>query len=332
MKRRSAFTLIELLVVMAIIAVLAGLLLPAVQKVRESANKARCVNNLKQISLGFTQHADILNRFPDAGRNAYMVGATGTPLAGQPVPGISPFDMNAALDTQPCCTGTNYQRDEWSWTYWIMPYIEQGNLFTLPETSANNATIKGTPIPVYYCPSRRQVIRYGTGSGQAKVDYAGNAGTMSYGRDGVVVNKFYGPVKRDDIRDGMSNTIMVGEKRMKLDGLGQTYDDNEPAVAPGWDSEIFRQAATDSDIPGSRGPNRDMRDGVATSVNGPDGLSASNQFGSSHLATANFAMCDGAVRSIRSIPTRKCFVACAFGMTGSRSMTADSKSTAGARK
>src|SRR5262245_49708959 len=97
---RRGFTLIELLVVIAIIAILLGLLLPAVQKVRAAAARIQCYNNLKQMGIAWHTYHDAYNAFPHGGSNA---------------PGSSMASMT--------------DRDQWSWHYRIMPYIEQGPLY-----------------------------------------------------------------------------------------------------------------------------------------------------------------------------------------------------------
>jgi prepilin-type N-terminal cleavage/methylation domain-containing protein len=223
MLKRRGFTLIELLVVIAIIAVLIGLLLPAVQKVREAANRAACSNNLKQMGLGIHMYQDTFKIFPwganDDGRDA----------------------MGNVISFLP-------------WGANILPYIEEGNLYNRmdpnkifngppnntdsPDPGKNPAA---TPLKIYTCPSspsKGQIYQdtwdnspcaYGTYSGPgtwtvAASDYIGIGGLLGrvaryldigsgpgrgFPHEGLLNDNFQ--VRISQISDGLSNTWMVGE-------------------------------------------------------------------------------------------------------------------------
>ncbi len=122
---RVAFTLIELLVVIAIIGVLAALLLPAVQKVREAANRATCTNNLKQIALAVHAFHHTNRRFP------YNSIASGAPTSHAPT-------------------------TSWSWLARVLPYIDQDNIYlkgSIPGKTLVQSNVTGLPIKLLFCPS-----------------------------------------------------------------------------------------------------------------------------------------------------------------------------------
>ena len=136
--KRPSFTLIELLVVIAIIAVLIGLLLPAVQKVREAANRMKCQNNLKQLALGLHGFHDVNGKFPP-GQLKTAFPAWGVPTA-----------------------GLNH-----GWAVFVLPYVEQQNLYNtyhwnLFSADQANQTLMAHPLRLFQCPSVPQQDRYYT--------------------------------------------------------------------------------------------------------------------------------------------------------------------------
>ena len=267
-RTRSAFTLIELLVVIAIITILIGLLLPAVQKVREAANRMKCTSHLKQIGLAFHNFHDTMGTLPTAG--SYDSG-------------------NPPTD-----------RRDWGWAYEILPYIEQDNLFQNPD----HAAVRRTPVVIYYCPSRRAPAVY---NGAAKTDYAGNGGTRpgSDGRDGAVCKAVgsntsfpAGALTLAQLTDGTANTIFVGEKLVNrpsmngVTGAGDDFTDNESWAGPGYaDGDIMRGVVAVNG--GWRTPVRDTNDRPC-----PD-TQLFWRFGAAHSSGCNFVFADGSVRMVR---------------------------------
>jgi prepilin-type N-terminal cleavage/methylation domain-containing protein len=218
MDRRRAFTLIELLVVIAIIAILIGLLLPAVQKVRNAADRLRCVNNLKQIGLALHSYHDQKGTLPPA------IAEPAAPTY------ISP------------------QFKYVSWLARILPFVEQKSLYDsgLPvqstgvaqsmvqafksqdTTGANPYNSEdpftspphrglGTVMDLYKCPSdaRQYLAQYADGLTVAFTGYLANNGTNAKDRDGVIY--WNSKVALLDITDGTSNTLMVGERPPSAD-------------------------------------------------------------------------------------------------------------------
>jgi prepilin-type N-terminal cleavage/methylation domain-containing protein/prepilin-type processing-associated H-X9-DG protein len=314
-RRRSAFTLIELLVVIAIIAILIGLLLPAVQKVREAAARLQCKNNLKQIGLAFHNFHDANYAMPKGGRD----GDVGAPNNAQTRDCCNWTDPQAASKN---AAGIMDDRSGFNFRYHILPYIEQDNLYR----TVSRATLYATPVKVYYCPTRRAPTVYGAGT---RCDYNGNAGTdfdngtARYGSlagtdrmqimNGFMVRENAPNVTIPGITDGTSNTIMVGEKWLHPNRHNADGGDNENHMNAGWDQCVVRIGGgtytyqynngqcngpyTNRTIPRTPQPDRD----APCVVNASGGATTiwNELFGSSHPGGANFVMGDGSVRTIK---------------------------------
>jgi prepilin-type N-terminal cleavage/methylation domain-containing protein len=278
-RQRLGFTLIELLVVIAIIAILIGLLLPAVQKVREAAARTQCGNNLKQLVLAIHNYHDVYRALPPT-RLDYDGGVT--------------------------------------WVVLILPYIEQDNFFKQWNLQnryyVHAASIRQTQVGLLYCPSRRSAADslisvqgdipqsgwptstpypgalgdYGVcegdnDNGQFNTDQADGAFILSDYTTGPnnTVARWRSRTRFSSIIDGLSNTIFVGEKHVRRGKFGR--EDNG-------DGSIYNGDPADQNAARVAGVNYPL----AASPDVPYNM----QFGSYHTGICQFALGDGSIRSI----------------------------------
>jgi prepilin-type N-terminal cleavage/methylation domain-containing protein/prepilin-type processing-associated H-X9-DG protein len=297
-RRLSAFTLIELLVVIAIIATLMGLLLPAVQKVREAAARMSCQNNLHQLAIAVHTYHDANRKLP---------------------PGAE-MDINAPAT--PAVAGT-------TWLVYILPNIEQGNLFTYYNTRAvgggytTQIQFGANRVPSYFCPAGSKALSAlatTTEPGNLSTHYYGimgpGSGTLNpYAKDAQGNPTLYavanpgtngayalppngngmliatqpswsnqGEVTLADVTDGTSNTLMIGEKSL-----------NEPANQTGGYLSWIRGNNGGSGAT-KNVPNAPLNS-AACFYNGSNNLN-DLAMGSNHAGGTNFALGDGSVRFI----------------------------------
>jgi prepilin-type N-terminal cleavage/methylation domain-containing protein/prepilin-type processing-associated H-X9-DG protein len=275
MARRTGFTLVELLVVIAIIGVLMALLLPAVQKVREAANRTKCFNNLKQIGLALLNYQFTQRTFP---------------------PGGTTFNGTAGN----------------SFHVYILPHLDQTALlerFNLSQTynagnlTSGNMSNRNLVPSVYLCPSQNTTIGSGADTDWSVVHYVGNMGPYGinpatgapyefipsttypgqhYATQGVLLAGWSG-IALSDINDGASNTILVGELSWNL------YVGSDNVGYRGWNRGCGDINNSNYGCIGCRN--------VAFGINNPASLHGGTDlgFGSLHPGGANFVFCDGSV-------------------------------------
>lgn len=263
-RRISGFTLVELLVVIAVIGLLVAILLPAVNAARQAARRTECTNHLKQLALAFELHEGATGRFPSAGWNWYdpPTYAHGVPLSGK--------------------------EQKAGWGFQVLPYIEA------------NSVVQAGPIPaiahldpLFFCPSRRspQKILWknnyrpplpaGAQIERALCDYA------AANRDGTGIVRRFEPTRAKDVKDGLSKTLLLGDKRLNLFKLGEPQNDDNDGFTVAWNSDTMRRSERPP-LPDFSGNDIDDSDDRLE-----DG---GERFGGSHAGGFNAALADGSVQ------------------------------------
>ena len=302
--RRAAFTLIELLVVMAIIATLMGLLLPAVQKVREAAYRTQCRNHLRQIGLAVANHEATIRYLPMGGYLNPTASST------NPSSRYAPFSGIGLTPPPPTVNSPQTGKDQqWSWAYALLPYLEQENAFNYDNTVAADNALRAYPVSLFACPSRRTPTQFGS---VFLSDYIGNGGvatgsTTSGTAQGVGAFVLDGnsQVSSGRMRNGSSNTMIVGEKCVSIGGVGVSGSNGYIGGDPGDKTGIYYGYTGDTiafAFP-TGGPLQDPRP-MAPSITiyqvsmGGNTTISNLGYGSAHTAGMNAVFGDGSVRGI----------------------------------
>jgi prepilin-type N-terminal cleavage/methylation domain-containing protein/prepilin-type processing-associated H-X9-DG protein len=292
-RSRPAFTLIELLVVIAILAILVGLLLPAVQKVRAAASRAKCQNNLKQLGVAVHNCNDANQKLP--------------PLCG-------PFPQ----------TGTGTYN---SLHFWLLPYLEQENLYKSAAVPGgydeSTARVDQTVVPVFLCPADPSSPT-GVLADAANVGYFTPLAKTNYGANAQVFASCGGPPSytctgtpgqaslQKTFQDGTSNTILFTEKygqceaQLSLNG-GATY------CGSAWGRQVFLPGPYNANTLGSSfgpyfafanrflvGPNYTFQVQPSPWNNTTNGVCDYRRPNSPHAGGINVVLGDGSVRFVQA--------------------------------
>lgn len=271
-RHHPALTLLETLVAIAIVGVLIGLLLPAVQRVRDAAARAACASNLRQLGIGVHLYADVHERLPQGCSYPFL---------------RSPDQLRGQIGL--------------SWLTSILPFVEQNDLWNLawkaqaqdPSGHADlHGTVEAKIMPVYLCPAEpRQSGGFANSTRTwGLTSYVGVAGTREVENDGVFHRHF--TVRFGDITDGTSRTVMIGERPAGPRGIYGSWYAN-------WGVSVCQLAQI---LPAGRnhwsffGAHDCPINGQPLRPGRLDDSCDVMHFWSLHLNGANFAFADGSVR------------------------------------
>ncbi len=272
---RSGYSVIELLVVVAIIAVLLGLLAPAVQRAREAGSRIQCTNHLHQIGIALHQFHDTYHVFPTNGgwdKKQSIKSTTGSLF----VPSTTIAANGRTFRWGVGDPNLPPKNQTGSWLFAILPFVEQGPAYTNRDWTH--------PVPVFNCPARRPPLAYpvveedshgsyaGGGWNWAKADYSANPNVMQ----GLVISPQKRPMAMNQVTDGTSQTILAGEK---------AFDPTVQTATTWFHDEPFFLGGSGSTA----------RRGVAIIQDGP-GIEYRTNWGAAHPASANFLFVDASVR------------------------------------
>ena len=297
-RQRGAFTLVELLVVIAIIGILIGMLLPAVQQVREAARRISCANQQRQLALACLNYESANSAFPP-GLNVPVEEDDG-PTGGGRLRQSNLFAGNKSIDQAPV-------RDKFAnWLILTMPFMEQGNLsnqldLTVRELDFNADTISSPGaeiVPSFLCPSDAPaVVAEVAGGFFAPTSYLGVAGEVSHfigsantvTADGILFHN--SSVSFGEISDGSSNTLLIGE-RFASDPEWEGFAEKRGWAWSSWN-------ASQNLLGGAAAPinyNIPLGEGPSPGFDFTD-LKLSS-FSSAHTGGANFSAADGSTHFI----------------------------------